>query len=415
MKIAEKLDNPSARETSSALIIADDLTGACDAGVQFARCGLSSVVEIAASGAIANADVRIANSRTRHESPEAAGESVTRLAQRMLRDDCAIYFKKVDSTLRGNIVAESQAMMRAAGIALAVLAPALPAQGRRVARGILNVHDFFGSSTLDVAKLLVRQGLANISLLSMQASASAIGIAEEIVRLHAAGAEFILCDSETDHDLERIANAIHQLPRLLPQRVLWIGSAGLAKYAAQILAGAPGRAVRPAGPKKIDLPHLRRADRRPAPTLFCVGSDHPVTLLQVRRLIESGVANALNAETSTPDEMGETIRQGRHALLLIYSANPDRERIALLIAEAKTAGISSAFLCGGNTAELVCDAISAVAIQLRDEVSAGVPWGIFRQGLLDGLPVATKAGGFGDEATLIDVAERLGTIQSSAR
>jgi len=306
-------------------------------------------------------------------------------------------------------------MMRAAGTKFAVLAPALPAQGRTIASGMLSVSDCTGSSTIDVRKLLSRQGLKNVTLLSPGGAASAEKIAEEMIRLRAAGAELILCDSETEQDLERIAHALHQLPQLLPQQPLWVGSAGLAKYAAQILAGEPGRTVRPAGPKKAESLHVGHAQRRAAPILFCIGSDHPVTLLQVRRLIESGVADALNAETATPDELREIVRSGRHALLLVYSTNPDRERIALLIAEAKSAGISSAFLSGGNTAELVCDAIGAVAIHLRDEVSPGIPWGIFREGLLDGLPVATKAGGFGDESTLLHLAERLGAIQSSAR
>lgn len=308
-------------------------------------------------------------------------------------------------------------MMRAAGTEFAVLAPALPAQGRTIAGGMLRVSDCTGSTTIDVRKLLSRQGLKNVALLSPAGAASAEKIAKEMVRLHAAGAEFILCDSETEQDLERIAHALHQLPQLLPQRPLWVGSAGLAKYAAQILAGArnSGLQVRPAGPKKIETFRSRGADRRPSPILFCVGSDNAVTLLQVRRLIEGGAADALNAETATPDQLREIVRQGRHALLLVYSANPNRERIALLIAEAKSAGISSVFLSGGNTAELACDAIGAAAIHLRDEVSPGIPWGIFREGLLDGLPVATKAAGFGDETTLLHLAERLGAIQSSAR
>jgi uncharacterized protein YgbK (DUF1537 family) len=308
-------------------------------------------------------------------------------------------------------------MMRAAGTEFAVLAPALPAQGRTIANGMLSVSDCTGSSTIDVRKLLSRQGLKNIALLSPVGAASAEKIAEEMIRLRAAGAEFILCDSETEQDLERIAHALHRLPQLLPQRPLWAGSAGLAKYAAQILAAArnSGLPVRPAGPKKAEGLHVGRAERRAAPILFCIGSDNPVTLLQVRRLIESGVADALNAETAKPDELREIVRSGRHALLLVYGANPDRERIALLIAEAKSAGISSAFVSGGNTAEFVCDAIGAAAIHLRGEVSPGIPWGIIRQGMLDGLPVATKAGGFGDESTLLHLAERLGAIQSSAR
>jgi len=412
MKSTERLDNSSSRQGSKALVIADDLTGACDAGVQFAHCGLSSIVELSTSEAPLDAEVRIANSRSRHESPQAAAEEVERLTRRMAPEPRAICFKKVDSTLRGNIAFEATIMMRAAGLDFAVLAPALPAQGRTVARGLLHVRDCTGSWTTDVCALLSRQGLEKIALLSGGPEPPE-KLAQEMLQLRASGAEFILCDSETEQDLERIAHALHQLP----QRPLWIGSAGLAKYAAQILAAVPdsNRSARNTSPAKIGTSGARKADRRSAPILFCIGSDHPVTLLQVKCLKESGAAGALDAQTAMPGEVREIVQQGRHPLLLLYAAHQDRERIRLLIAEASGAGISAAFLSGGNTAELVCDTIGAAAIRLQDEVLPGIPWGIFHGGLLDALPVATKAGGFGDENALVNAARLLAAIESEAR
>ena len=117
---------------------------------------------------------------------------------------------------------------------------------------------------------------------------------------------------------------------------------------------------------------------------------------------------------STEAEVREIIQQGRHPLLLLYAAQPDCERIRLMITEASSAGISAAFLSGGNTAELVSDTIGAAAIRLQDEVLPGIPWGIFHGGLFDGLPVATKAGGFGDENALVNAANLLSVIEPDA-
>ena len=402
VKSTAELDTFSSRQGSLALVIADDLTGACDAGVPFAHCGLSSVVELSSSDAPLDADVRIANSRTRHQAPQAAAEEVRRLTGRVAPGASTICFKKIDSTLRGNIAFESATMMRAAGLDFAVLAPALPAQGRTVAHGLLHVRDCAESWTTDVRALLSRQGLEKIALLSADAGWPSEKLALEILRHRAAGAQFILCDSETEQDLERIARALHELP----QRPLWIGSAGLAKYAAQILAddADSSRAPHSTAPAKIATFGARNSNRRAAPILFCVGSDHPVTQLQMKCLEESGAAGALDPETATPGDVREIVERSQHPLLLLYGAHSHRERIRVLIAAASSAGISAAFLSGGNTAELVCDIIGAAAIRLQDEVLPGIPWGIFHGGLLDGLPVATKAGGFGDETALVDVA-----------
>ncbi len=42
---------------------------------------------------------------------------------------------------------------------------------------------------------------------------------------------------------------------------------------------------------------------------------------------------------------------------------------------------------------------------LQDEIAPGVPWAIVNGGIADGIPVATKAGGFGTEDTLVKAAE----------
>jgi uncharacterized protein YgbK (DUF1537 family) len=64
-------------------------------------------------------------------------------------------------------------------------------------------------------------------------------------------------------------------------------------------------------------------------------------------------------------------------------------------------------LSGGETAHFVCQVLQVDAIELSGEIEPGVPWGRLRGGPADGLPVVTKAGGFGQEATLVDAVDWL--------
>jgi D-threonate/D-erythronate kinase len=62
-------------------------------------------------------------------------------------------------------------------------------------------------------------------------------------------------------------------------------------------------------------------------------------------------------------------------------------------------------LSGGDSASTVCRALEVEQIELADQVVAGVPWGILKGGLLDGMVVATKSGAFGGDDTLVEVAD----------
>lgn len=115
------------------LAIADDLTGALEAGALFAQAGMGSVVTTGA-GHEFDEPVIVIDTETRHVSPEAA-ESV--VASRAL-DWPSLVYKKTDSTLRGNIGPELRALQRRYGGPIAYV-PAYPAMGRTVIDGWLYV------------------------------------------------------------------------------------------------------------------------------------------------------------------------------------------------------------------------------------------------------------------------------------
>ncbi len=107
----------------SILIVADDFTGANDAGVSLAQVGhtVDVAFEMPYRG---DASVWVINSDSRAMDPKLAAMKITSLMSHLpLANNPPLVIKKIDSTLRGNIGAEIEALMKACGITGAVVAP----------------------------------------------------------------------------------------------------------------------------------------------------------------------------------------------------------------------------------------------------------------------------------------------------
>src|SRR5918999_3031963 len=117
-------------------IIADDLTGAADTGVQFARAGYRTAVAFRGAPIPPSEDLDAValDTDSRALPPGFAAKRVIS-ASRAVRD-APILYKKLDSTLRGPIAAELGAALGASGRERAVVAPAFPAAGRTTANGV---------------------------------------------------------------------------------------------------------------------------------------------------------------------------------------------------------------------------------------------------------------------------------------
>ena len=100
------------------LVVADDLSGAVEVA---AVLGAKRI-------ALGHADGDVVDLDTRALPPEQAARRVREL-------DGRITFKKIDSLLRGNVVAELEALSGEM-----IVAPALPIEGRTVRGGVLHVY-----------------------------------------------------------------------------------------------------------------------------------------------------------------------------------------------------------------------------------------------------------------------------------
>jgi uncharacterized protein YgbK (DUF1537 family) len=372
-------------------IQADDLTGACDTGAPFARRGLETVVLLPSAPIPARASaVIILDTESRREDPGVACARARASGERLRRAGAQLLYKKVDSTLRGAIGAELRGLLEGTGLRRVLLAPSFPGQGRTVECALLVVHGRPVDETA-VARdpTFPRTGASVLALLGAAGPHPALAVSLGCVRRgpaavrerleHLEGA--FVADAETDDDLATLAAAGAETDTLLA------GSAGLAAALAGLMAGAPSRgegggAARPAGPPAVH-----------GPLLVVAGSAHPVTRGQVAHLRgDDGLWPADAAGFEDALRRADTARR---------LAAATRERV-----EHRRPG--ALLVTGGETALAVCRALEATGLSLAGEIEPGLALGALLDGPFAGLPVITKAGGFGDPETLVRVREACG-------
>lgn len=115
------------------LVLADDLSGAAEVGGVAWRFGLSACVHRDRAGT-SDTDVLIVDTDSRSCDHASAGARVS-AALGAPADPAPRAFKKVDSVLRGPVLAEVKAAMAALGLARALIVPANPAFGRVIRNG----------------------------------------------------------------------------------------------------------------------------------------------------------------------------------------------------------------------------------------------------------------------------------------
>src|SRR5215218_6039224 len=116
-------------------IVADDLTGAADTSACFADAGWRTVIPFT-TVAPSNIDVLALSTESRDLANVEAAEAVYRAILKMAANAPSRWlYKKVDSALRGHPREELLAAMNAVGTRRALVAPALPAEGRTTRGG----------------------------------------------------------------------------------------------------------------------------------------------------------------------------------------------------------------------------------------------------------------------------------------
>ena len=122
------------------IVIADDITGAAEMGGIALRYGLSVVVsdDVSASN---NADVLVIYTNARSMKKEEAVEVMVGLTEKAMQLQPSLFYKKTDSVLRGYILPEMKAQMKAMNVDKGLLVPANPSLGRVIKNGRYYVNN----------------------------------------------------------------------------------------------------------------------------------------------------------------------------------------------------------------------------------------------------------------------------------
>jgi uncharacterized protein YgbK (DUF1537 family) len=434
-------------------IVADDLTGACDTALQFFSSHAKSHV-LMNFQRLAQTPVNPAqtqenqvwsiNTSTRHMEPQEAQARV-RQAVALCRDRFGVenFYKKMDSTLRGNIAHECLGMLDELKAQCAVIAPAYPQAGRRTVGGYQLVRGVPVEKTL-VARdpfCPVRQSHLP-TLLAQRAKPELVGHIPLSRVLHGAGPilvklnelikegkKLVVIDATSTEDLEQIALSIEKAQKYA--KVLPCGSAGLALALADLWAIEPedGDVVKPKGlPESV----------QPSPILIVSGSNTDTTRQQVLRLSENyayyGQGSNLEIFDLSPDqvlglspvqEVTARIIQAlgeRNTVVLSASINEDtyaqtlslarehhipehvaslkvQEVLAYITAEVARFRSVKLVLAGGETTCQVCEALGISELELIAEADESIPLMADPQGRW----VVTKSGGFGSPMAFANV------------
>ena len=141
------------------VILADDVTGGCDAGVPFSLCGAATRVYLnlpAEPAALADVSVLVIHSRG--DAPEEAARKVQQACDWIASSGAKLCYKKIDSTLKGNVGAELEAIRKEFPDRLILVSPSFPKVGRIMIDGWLRVESGEALDPIHMPSLLTFQG-----------------------------------------------------------------------------------------------------------------------------------------------------------------------------------------------------------------------------------------------------------------
>ena len=421
-------------------IIADDLTGANDTALQFKLNGADTNILLDKNIENTKGGVSQAwaiSTESRNCPPQNAFEKVkeaTELFVEKINPD--FFYKKIDSTVRGNIAVEVLSVLKVLGWDSAVIMPAFPQEGRITVGGyhLLKgipiertemARDPHSPITESHLPTLLKNQLgpnlenlvANIELKTILDGAGPILM--ELNKLISNGKKLIIADSASTTDLEQIVLAMQKSS----YRILPVGTAAAAKVLSN--EWFPPNEEEEVLP--IKLPKL--------PKFIVSGSATQITANQIDKLEQSDEfdENSLIMEL----DMNTVLSGVNDSLVNRITSNLVNDNIVLVhtskliknfdgfaedtikadLTKSGLANVITDFLAeltkqvlekrkailitlGGETSFKCCNAINANQLKLIDEV---VPAIALSKSVNSNQLIVTKSGNLGGVNTLIEI------------
>lgn len=395
-------------------IIADDLTGAMDTAVGFAKIGLDTIISFG-DRIRQTATVVVVSTDSRADDPHTAYRKARREAAKFL----GLYvYKKIDSTLRGNIGTELRALMDTLGTEKAIVCPAFPANERTVVDGRLLVDNVPVNETYFANDPSSPVTEAHIPTLLHRQCGFQVGTLEleEVRRGPSHIAQYI---ADSDHSV-LVVDAAEQIHVRYLAEALALGSTTWLPCGSAGLAGELPIAF---GHRSQDVTQAKSATSG-RPVLLVIGSRNDATIKQLRKAeaslrlpliaVEPDQFLSRTGRTARMNqlarEVGSLISYGKSAAItttlscytpaLKDSAASILAAIAVKVIERWELG--GLILSGGDIARATCEALKVTGVRPTMELQPGIAVGDIIGGTREGLRIITKAGGFGNEDAIVE-------------
>ena len=416
-------------------IIADDLTGANDTALQFQKRGVQTHIILDYTNiSDVNSDMGVwaASTETRNVEPDEALKRINDAVKSFSSSlNIEHFYKKIDSTIRGNIGQETLAMLEVLEMDAAVIMPAFPAEGRitvggyHLLKGVpigrteiaQDPHSPITES--HVPTLLKKQLVENEDLvghLDLKTIMNGAGpVLFKINELIKEGKKLIVADSVSIVDIEQIILAINKSEfNILP-----VGTAAAASVLSEIwLPDETDYASK-------EIPQL--------PKLIISGSATAINSNQIEKfknndefdnvyeipLTQKNIIDGVTEDivTNILDSYNKTNIVLVHSSYLIDNFDGfSEDSINAELTKTKFAGMITDYLAeltcriisqknvflitlGGETSYKCCSAIDAKELDLIGEVMPAIGMCVDKHNQY----IITKSGNLGNTNTLIDI------------
>ena len=418
------------------IIVADDLTGANDTAIQFVKEGFSALVttQVPCSDLTAyNAyDIVSINSDSRGMDSAGAYQTVRDLVARLEAAKLGgIYYKKIDSVLRGNPGPELAAVMDELGISLAIVAPSFPANRSIVEQGILKSGHGFPGAAIDAVQVFagsMEKKVENVPLDIIRQGP--VPASRYILSRNADGVQVFVADAVDEEDL----SAVCRISAAIERPLVFAGAAALANQIARNM-GLNGSRV---------IGERARYFGAYAPVLVIAGTRQGETAAQIASLSRAFSAPVIRFKVGLVGQgrSDEAINrayaeaaaqmQTNSAVCIVAVESMFRSEIPEgsvrwneTDRDAESAAISGALgvlagtlmnafqfpvliSSGGDTSLEICKRLNSTGIQPLAEMCPGIPIGRITGGTCEGRYIITKSGRFGNQNTLVEIINCLG-------
>lgn len=420
-------------------IIADDLTGANDTALQFKKCNAKTKILLDYSIPPENdlsTEIWAISTESRNISAEQAEARMLETIENLNKNlNLEYFYKKIDSTLRGNITRETLTMVKTLNYDAAIVIPAFPSEGRITVGGYhLSKGTPIGRTEMardphspitesyvpSLFKNQLKEDEQNmVGLIGLKTIMNGAGpILIKINELIKEGKKLIIADSASAVDIEQVVLAINKSNyKILPAGTaatgsilakLWLPEDDITEKNEQIIMPQMPNLIISGSATQINSNQIEQLDKT-----YDFDNIHtlPLTVEMVLNGINDDFVNDIVSQLSS----GDTVVIHSSKLLENFDGFSDdslrgelsRANLASKITDylaeltkAITDKIKVLLITlGGETSYKCCNAISAKELIMKDEVAPAIALCVDYKNQW----IITKSGNLGNPKTLIEI------------